>query len=149
MLFRIVGMLFGLFVWNSNGELRITTAISSPPRNSRTTAILTVPEQQICVWLHRYYSYSENSSYPAILLFSCHPNTPLKNWHLYILFAIFYILYILSKCYLSTMKINICTFIFHFFVFYIFWVSVVMVNIFDYPHPFRLFIYLNYIFLYN
>jgi hypothetical protein len=67
MLFRMVGMLFGLFVWNSNRELRRTTAIPSPPQNSRIAAILTVPEQQICVWLHRCYFYSENSSYSAIL----------------------------------------------------------------------------------
>jgi hypothetical protein len=60
-------MLFGLFVWNSNGELRRTAAISSPPRNSRTTAILTVPEQQICVWLHCYYFYSENNSYSHVI----------------------------------------------------------------------------------
>jgi hypothetical protein len=72
MLFRIVGILFGLFVWNSNGELIRTAAIPSRPRNSRTAAILTVPEQQICVWLHRYYSYSENSSYSAILVSSKH-----------------------------------------------------------------------------
>jgi hypothetical protein len=34
MLFRMVGILFGLFVWNGNGELRITTTIPAPPWNS-------------------------------------------------------------------------------------------------------------------
>jgi hypothetical protein len=60
-------MLFGLLA-------RRTTAILSPPRNSRTTAIFTVPEQQICVWLFCYYSYSENSSYSAIFVSSKHTN---------------------------------------------------------------------------
>jgi hypothetical protein len=72
MLFWMVRMLFGLFVWNSNGELRRTAAIPSLPRNSRITTILTVPEQQICVWLHLYYFYSENSSYSAVLVPSKH-----------------------------------------------------------------------------
>jgi hypothetical protein len=76
MLFRMVGMLFGLFVWNSNGELRRTAVIPSPPRNSRIATILTVPEQKICVWLHRCYSYSENSSYSAILVSSKHTLIP-------------------------------------------------------------------------
>jgi hypothetical protein len=62
MLFRLIGMLFGLFVWNSNRELRRTT-ISFLPQNSRIVAILVVPGQRICVWLHRYYFYSENNSY--------------------------------------------------------------------------------------
>jgi hypothetical protein len=56
-------MLFGLFVWNNNGELRRQAAISSLHRNSRITTILTVPEQQICVWLHCYYSYSETGMF--------------------------------------------------------------------------------------
>jgi hypothetical protein len=45
MLFQMVEILFGLFVENSNGELRRTTAISSSPHDSRITDILTVPEQ--------------------------------------------------------------------------------------------------------
>jgi hypothetical protein len=48
-LFRMIGMLFGLFIWNSNEELRKTTGIPSLSQNSRTIAILTVPEQHICV----------------------------------------------------------------------------------------------------
>jgi hypothetical protein len=59
-------------VWNNNGEFRTTIVILSPLRNSRTTVILIVPEQQICVWLHRYYFYSENSSYFAVLMTSKH-----------------------------------------------------------------------------
>jgi hypothetical protein len=43
-LFLMIGMLFGLFVWNSNIELRITTVILSLSRNSRIVAILNVPE---------------------------------------------------------------------------------------------------------
>jgi hypothetical protein len=66
MLFRMVEILFGLFIWNSNGELRRTTTISSPPWNSRIAVILTISEQRICVWMHNCYSYSENSSYSAI-----------------------------------------------------------------------------------
>jgi hypothetical protein len=45
----MVEILFGLFVGNSNGELRRTTVISSSPQNSRIAVILTVPEQQIYV----------------------------------------------------------------------------------------------------
>jgi hypothetical protein len=45
----MVEILFGLFVGNSNGELRRITVISSSPQNSRITVILTVPEQQIYV----------------------------------------------------------------------------------------------------
>jgi hypothetical protein len=71
MLLRMVEILFGLFVWNSNGELRKTTTISSPPWNSRITNILTISEQQIYIWMHNYYFYSENV---AILLFLTHPN---------------------------------------------------------------------------
>jgi hypothetical protein len=66
MLFRMEGILFGLFVWNSNGELRRTTTISSPSWNSRITAIFTVLEQQICIWMHNCYLYFENSGYSAI-----------------------------------------------------------------------------------
>jgi hypothetical protein len=44
MLFRMIKMLFGLFFWNSNEELRIIAAISSLPRNNRTAVILTVSE---------------------------------------------------------------------------------------------------------
>jgi hypothetical protein len=65
-LFRIVEILFELFVENSNGELIRTTTILSPPWNSRITTILTVPEQLICVWIHNCYSYSENNNYFAI-----------------------------------------------------------------------------------
>jgi hypothetical protein len=49
-LFRMVEILFRLFISNSNRELRRTAAISSPLRNSRKIVILTVSEQQICVW---------------------------------------------------------------------------------------------------
>jgi hypothetical protein len=66
LLFWMVEILFGLFVENSNGELRRTTIILSLPQNSRITTILTVSEQQIYVWIHNYYSYSENSSYSTI-----------------------------------------------------------------------------------
>jgi hypothetical protein len=45
----MIEILLGLFVENSNEELRRTTIISSSPQNSRITAILIVPEQQICV----------------------------------------------------------------------------------------------------
>jgi hypothetical protein len=38
----MVKTLFELFVWNSNGELRRTTAIPSPPWNNKITIILTV-----------------------------------------------------------------------------------------------------------
>jgi hypothetical protein len=40
----MVEILFGLFVGNSNGELRRTSVILSSPYNNRITAILTVPE---------------------------------------------------------------------------------------------------------
>jgi hypothetical protein len=43
--FEIVEMLFGLYIWNSNGELRRTTTILSPTQNSRIIVILTVPKQ--------------------------------------------------------------------------------------------------------
>jgi hypothetical protein len=65
-LFQMVEILFGLFIWNSNGELRRTITILSPLWNSRITAILTISEQQICVWMYNCYSYSENSGYSAI-----------------------------------------------------------------------------------
>jgi hypothetical protein len=41
----MVEILFGLFVENSNGELRRTIVISSSPQNNRIAIILTVPEQ--------------------------------------------------------------------------------------------------------
>jgi hypothetical protein len=62
----MVEILFGLFIENSNGELRRTLAILSSPQNSRIAAILTVSEQQICVWIHNCYFYSENIIYSAI-----------------------------------------------------------------------------------
>jgi hypothetical protein len=40
----MIEILFGLFVENSNGELRRTTTISNSPHNSRIIVILTVPE---------------------------------------------------------------------------------------------------------
>jgi hypothetical protein len=45
MIFRMIEMLFELFVYNSNEELRRITVISSPSQNSRIIAILTVSEQ--------------------------------------------------------------------------------------------------------
>jgi lipoprotein signal peptidase len=63
MLFRMLEI---LFVENSNGELRRTIVISSSPHYNIITAILIVLEQQICVWMHNYHSYSENSGYSAI-----------------------------------------------------------------------------------
>jgi hypothetical protein len=48
-LFRMVEILFELFVEKNNGELRRTTVITSSPQNSRIIVILTVPEQQIYV----------------------------------------------------------------------------------------------------
>jgi hypothetical protein len=66
MLFRMVEILFGLFVGNSNGVLRRTTIIPSSPQNSKIAVILTVSEQQICVWIHNYYFYSENNNYYVI-----------------------------------------------------------------------------------
>jgi hypothetical protein len=44
MLFRMIKILFRLFVWNSNEELRKIAAISSLPRNNRTAVILTISE---------------------------------------------------------------------------------------------------------
>jgi hypothetical protein len=49
MLFWMVEILFGLFVWNSNGELRKTIVILSSPQNNIITVILIVSEQQIYV----------------------------------------------------------------------------------------------------
>jgi hypothetical protein len=49
MLFRIVEILFRLFVGNNNRELRRTVAISFSPYNSRIVTILTVSKQQIYV----------------------------------------------------------------------------------------------------
>jgi 2-C-methyl-D-erythritol 4-phosphate cytidylyltransferase len=62
----MVEILFKLFIWNSNGELRRTTTISSLSRNSKIDVILIVSEQQICIWMHNYYSYSENNNYSVI-----------------------------------------------------------------------------------
>jgi hypothetical protein len=62
----MVEIFFGLFVGNSNGELRRTATIPSSPQNSKIIVILTVPEQQICIWIHNCYSYSEDSSYSVI-----------------------------------------------------------------------------------
>jgi hypothetical protein len=45
----MVEILFELFVWNSNGELRKTAVIPSPFWNSKTITILTIPEQRIYV----------------------------------------------------------------------------------------------------
>jgi hypothetical protein len=42
MLFWMIKILFGLFVGNSNRELRRTTVISFSPQNSRIVVILTV-----------------------------------------------------------------------------------------------------------
>jgi hypothetical protein len=42
MLFQMIEILFGLFVRNSNEELRRIAAIPSSPRNNRITVILTV-----------------------------------------------------------------------------------------------------------
>jgi hypothetical protein len=66
MLFQMVEILFGLFVGNSNGKLRRTGVISSLLHNSRIVVILTVSKQQICVWIHNGYFYSENSNYSVI-----------------------------------------------------------------------------------
>jgi hypothetical protein len=41
----MVEILFGLFVGNSNGELRRTAAIPSSSQNSKIAVILTIPEQ--------------------------------------------------------------------------------------------------------
>jgi hypothetical protein len=49
MLFRMVEILFGLFVGNNNEELRRTTVIQSSSWNSIIAAILTVLKQQIYV----------------------------------------------------------------------------------------------------
>jgi hypothetical protein len=62
----MVDILFGLFLWNNNRELRKIVAITSPPWNSRITTIFTILEQQIYVWMHNYYSYFENNGYSAI-----------------------------------------------------------------------------------
>jgi hypothetical protein len=62
----MVEILFGLFVGNNNGDLRRATAIPSSPQNSKIAAILIVPEQQICVWIHNCYSYSKNNNYSVI-----------------------------------------------------------------------------------
>jgi hypothetical protein len=70
----MVEILFGLFVGNNNEELRRTTAISSSPQNNRIVAIFTVLEQQICVWIHNYYLYSENNGYSVIPAPSNHIN---------------------------------------------------------------------------
>jgi hypothetical protein len=74
MLFQMVEILFGLFVGNSNEELRRTTVISSSPQNSRIVTISTVLVQQIYVWIHNYYFYSENNGYYAISGPSNHTN---------------------------------------------------------------------------
>jgi hypothetical protein len=66
MLFQMVEILFGLLVWNSNGELRRTAAIPSPSRYSGIAAIFTVSKQQICVWFSNCYFYSENNIYYVI-----------------------------------------------------------------------------------
>jgi hypothetical protein len=66
MLFRMVEILFGLFVENSNEELRRTSAILFSSQNSKITVILTISEQQIYIWIHICYSYSENNNYSAI-----------------------------------------------------------------------------------
>jgi hypothetical protein len=109
MLFWIVEMLFGLFVWNSNGELRRTAVIPSPSRNSRTTTILTVPKQGIYVWLYLYYFYSENNNYSAVLVPSKHTHT--KNIYIYIYIHNRYVtllkdhhVFVYQTC------INLCTF---------------------------------------
>jgi hypothetical protein len=75
----MVGMLFGLFLWNSNGELRRTTVISSLHRNSKIAAILIAPEQWICVWLHCCYLYSDNNSYSVMIVSSKHTRV-IKNY---------------------------------------------------------------------
>jgi hypothetical protein len=62
----MVEILFGLFVGNNNGELRRTSTIPFSPQNSRIIVILTVSKQQIYVWIHNCYSYSENNNYSAI-----------------------------------------------------------------------------------
>jgi hypothetical protein len=46
--------------------------IPSLPWNNRIAVILTVLEQQICVWMHNCYSHSENSGYYAIPIPSKH-----------------------------------------------------------------------------
>jgi hypothetical protein len=79
MLFRMIEILFGLFVGNSNGKLRRTAVILSSSQNSRITSILIVPEQQICVWIHNCYFYSENSSYSSIPGSSKHTLNILKK----------------------------------------------------------------------
>jgi hypothetical protein len=70
----MIEILFGLFVENSNGELRRTIVILLSPHNSKIAVILTVSEQQIYVWIHNCYFYSENNNYSAI-------SDPSKNTH--------------------------------------------------------------------
>jgi hypothetical protein len=45
----MVEISFGLFIENSNEELKRTTTILSSPQNNRIIAILIVPKQQIYV----------------------------------------------------------------------------------------------------
>jgi hypothetical protein len=55
----MVEILFGLFIGNSNGELRRTTIIPSSPQNNKIAVIFTIPE-------HYCYFYSENNNYSVI-----------------------------------------------------------------------------------
>jgi hypothetical protein len=73
MLFRMVEILFGLFVGNSNGELRRTTTILSSPQNNRITTILTISLFRNNRWIHNCYFIPKTA---AILLFLAHPNIP-------------------------------------------------------------------------
>jgi hypothetical protein len=48
-IFHMVEILFGLFVRNSNGELKKIITISSLPQNNRIITIFTVSKQHIYV----------------------------------------------------------------------------------------------------
>jgi hypothetical protein len=64
MLFRMVEILFGLFVENSNGELRRTTTIPSSPQNnnyshcSETTDLRLDTQLLFLFWEHQLFCYS-------------------------------------------------------------------------------------------
>jgi hypothetical protein len=78
MLFRMVKILFGLFVENNNEELRRMIVISSSSYNNRIVVILTIRNNKRFTFGYTIVIPIPKTA--AILLFLAHPNIPERNY---------------------------------------------------------------------